>query len=163
MVAGAGIYGSPISANAFQADHNGYTDHWSFWMIVVVMAGPNALFPAALLERFRPGDGAIALLVASIVVAEAGIQSSKAFWGFADDNAQIVIGCIALPILLFAATLMKLRRGKLAPKQQRIGWVGLCLLAALVTARYQVVRQHWTTVCPAATQTHLRPTSKIPM
>ncbi|WDQ15696.1 hypothetical protein [Rhodopirellula sp. P2] len=62
LVAGVGIHGAPISANAFQVDRHGYTDHWSFWMIVVVIAGPNALFPAALLERFRLGDGAIALL-----------------------------------------------------------------------------------------------------
>jgi hypothetical protein len=161
LVAGAGIYGSPISSNAFRVDDKGYTDYWSFWMLFVVMTGPFALFPAALLERFRPGHGAIAMIFASLVVAEAGIQSSKAFWGFASDNAQVVIFCIALPMLLFATNLVLLRLGPLSRKQRWGGCVGLCLLAALVTVRYQMVRQHWERVCPASKQTNVMPTPTI--
>ncbi|MBM4074008.1 MAG: hypothetical protein FJ271_34620, partial [Planctomycetes bacterium] len=69
LVGGAGMFGSPV-AGAFKMNRLGFPNYWQFWIFWVVIAGPIALLPCALLERFFPRIGASAMIVAAIFVAE---------------------------------------------------------------------------------------------
>lgn len=106
MFAGAGIYGSPLGGLSAPWDRPGAK--WAFWILLVVICGPLALLPCALLERGWPRAGAIAMAAGAILAAEAGIRASDAAAGFSDD-ALIVIGSISVPLLVLAGGLLALR------------------------------------------------------
>lgn len=152
LIGGAGIFGSPVSG-AFSVDElTGYANYWAFWMMWVVVAGPIALLPCMILEWWRPRVGAVALMGAALFVSEAGIRASRMYWGFSDEDALIVIGCIATPMYLIAASLLIGSFSKTGTR--RVVVAGLVILTILfggaIAARFNVVKAYWRANCPAA-------------
>jgi hypothetical protein len=149
LAAGAGIYGSPV-AGAFGIERTtGFPNYWEFWILWVVIAGPIALLPCALLERFFPRIGAAAMIVAAIFVAEAGIRSGRNYWGYAGIDALIVIGCITTPILLMAVSLLALGASRIR-WQAVVGAILLMILLAVgLRVRYMAEKEYWNANCPA--------------
>lgn len=144
LVAGGGFYGSPITEDAFRVDpRTGYSDYWSFWMIFIVGAGPVALFPCALSERYAPGSGAAAMIVLGAFVAEAGIRASRMYWGFAGENALIVIAFVSMPMWFLAAILLYLKDSEGHERRVIGGLIALFLLGPALTIRYKSVKRFW--------------------
>jgi len=142
------MFGSPV-AEMFQVDKltglpNHYFEFWIFW---VVLAGPIALLPCAVLEKFFPRVGAIAMIIAAIAVAEFGIQSGRNYWGYSSEDALIVIGCIAAPILLQGVALLALRTPRL---RWRAVIITLSALTVLLRVQVQVEKVYWNAHCPEA-------------
>lgn len=154
LIGGAGIFGSPVSG-AFGVDAlTGYANYWAFWMLWAVVAGPIAFLPCMILEWRRPRWGALALIVAACFVAECGIRASRMYWGFADEDALIVIGCIAVPMYLMAGSLLILSgSSKNGRRAILAGLIVLTLfLGFAVTERFKAVKQYWRLNCPAAAE-----------
>ncbi len=150
LVAGAGIYGSPISTDAFQIDpRTGYTDYWSYWMVFVIAGGSLALFPFMLIERYASGAGAVAMVVSGTLVAEAGIRASRMFWGFSDADALLVIAFITVPMFFFALVLLLLGDSHLGARRTIGGLMTVCFRSIGIAVRYQVVKQFWNLNCPS--------------
>lgn len=75
-----GWRGSPVT-NAFKVDRlTGYPSYCEFWMRWVVVAGPMAVLPLAILELWLHRYGATAMMVAGVLTAEFGIRASRMFW-----------------------------------------------------------------------------------
>jgi hypothetical protein len=147
--AGAGIFGSPLEGAFKNNELTGFPNYWEFWTFWVVMAGPIALLPCALLERFFPRIGASAMIVAAIVVAETGIRSGGDPSGYAGIDALIVIGCITTPILLLGLALLALRARRIR-WQAVVGAIFLMiLLAAGLRGRYEAEKEYWNAKNPA--------------
>ncbi len=145
---GAGIYGSPV-AGAFEVDKlTGYSNYYQFWILWVAVAGPIALLPCALLERFLPPVGALAMIIASLFVAEAGIRASRMYWGFSTADAQIVIGCISIPMMLLAASLLMLRARRIRWQTVIVALFAMILLVVGLSVRYMEVKDYWNANCP---------------
>jgi hypothetical protein len=148
LVGGAGIYGSPV-AGAFERDRlDGYLNHWQFWIFWVVVAGPIALLPGVLLERAFPRAGACTLIGAGLFVAEAGIRASRVYVGFSDEDALIVIGCIATPMLLLATLFLVLSVSRISLGGLIAGILALCIIGGVISFRYKTVRDYWNENCP---------------
>lgn len=147
--AGAGMFGSPVDG-AFKIDKlTGFPNYWEFWIFWVVIAGPMALLPCALLERFFPRIGASAMIVAAILVAEVGIRSGRNYSGYAGIDALIVIGCITTPILLLGVSLLALGARRIR-WQAVVGAIFLMiLLAAGLRVRYVAEKEYWNANYPA--------------
>jgi hypothetical protein len=148
LVAGAGIFGSPVDG-AFKIEATtGFPNYFQFWILWVVIAGPIALLPCALLERFFPRVGAAAMIVAAIIVAEAGIRSGRNYWGYAGVDALIVVGCIAAPILLLAVSLLALGTRRIRWQAVSIAIFLMILLAVGLRVRYMKEKDYWNANCP---------------
>lgn len=150
LVAGGGIFGSPVEG-AFAVDKStGVPNHyWQYWIIWVVLAGPMALLPYALLEKFFPRVGAVAMIIAAIAVAEFGIRSGRNYWGYAGGDALIVIGCLAAPMLLQGVALLAPRRRWPAVK---ITSLALAVFVVGACVRFQMEKDYWNAQCPAKAQ-----------
>jgi len=148
LMGGAGIYGSPV-AGAFKAENTAvWGNYWEFWILWVVVAGPMALLPYALLERFLPRAGAAAMIVAAVFVAEAGIRSGRNYWGYAGVDALIVIGCIATPIFLMAVSLFALAAGPIHRRAVIVALIATTLLALVISVHYVAEKDYWNANCP---------------
>jgi len=150
LVGGAGMFGSPVGG-AFEMNSLGFPNYWEFWIFWVVIAGPIALLPCALLERFFPRIGASAMIVAAIFVAEAGIRSGRNYWGYAGIDALIVIGCITAPLLLLAVSLLALGARRIRWQAVIAALFVMILLAVGLGVRYMEEREYWNDNCPAKT------------
>lgn len=148
LVGGAGMYGSPV-AGAFQVDRlTGYPNYWEFSILWVVVAGPMALLPCVLLERLFPRAGAIAMIIAAIFAAEAGIRSGRNYWGYAGVDALIVIGSITTPMLLLAGALLALGAPQIRRRMVIVAIFVMILLVVGLGVRYRGERDYWNANCP---------------
>jgi hypothetical protein len=143
---GALMYGSPITG-AFSGRLIG--NYWEFWILWVVIAGPIALLPYALLERYFPRLGAIAMIVAAIFVAEAGIRSGRNYWGYAGGDALVVIVLITTPILLLGLSLLWLGARPIRWQAVTIAAFAMILLYLGIGVRYKLVKDYWDANSPA--------------
>jgi hypothetical protein len=143
LVGGAGIFGSPV-AGVFDKPKTLFANTFKFWILWTVVVGPMTLLPCALLERFFPRVGAVAMIIAAIIVAESGIRCGCNDWGYCGVDALIVIGCITTPMLLLSVSLLALGA-------QRIRWkvagVALFVLILCFDARYTVEKNYCNANC----------------
>jgi hypothetical protein len=148
LVAGGGIAGSPVDG-AFRVENRTTGgNYWEFWILWVVVAGPIALLPCALLERFCPRAGAAAMVVAAIFVAEAGIRSGRNDWGYAGTDALIVIWCIATPMFLLAVSLLALGAGRMRRQVAIVGIFAMTLLEVGLSVQFVQEHDYWNANCP---------------
>lgn len=149
---GAGLYGSPVTGSLQVDPLTGFTNYWNYWILWVVIAGPVALLPCALLERFFPRVGSVAMVVAALFVAEAGIRSGRSFWGYAGTDVLIVLGFITTPMLLLAVSLIALGSSQIRWKAVTATLIALILLTVGLQVRYTAERNYWNANCPARIQ-----------
>lgn len=144
VLGGAGIYGSPVAGALEDRDRlTGNPNNWEFWMLWVVVAGPIALLPCALLEWRRPRAGAGALVVAAAFAGEAGIRASRTGSEYAWDDALIVIGGIATPMLLLAMALLVLGAGRARRRAVIVASLAVSVFVVGLLFRYTVVKNQW--------------------
>ena len=142
LIGGAGMYGSPVSGAYTVNTLTGLPKYWEFWIFWVVAVGPMGLLPCTLLENFFPRVGAIAMMAAAIFVAEAGILSGRGsdYWGYRCDDALIVMGCIAAPIMALGLVL-------LAVQTPRFPWrkaiIALLMLAVFLGGHLVMEKIYW--------------------
>jgi len=142
LIAGAGMYGSPVSGAHKVNALTGLPNYWEFWIFWVVAVGPMGLLPCTLLENFFPRVGAIAMMAAAIFVAEAGILSGRGSdgWGYRCDDALIVMGCIAAPIMVLGVALLALRTPRF---RWRSAKTTLLVLAVFLCGHLVVEKIFW--------------------
>lgn len=151
LLAGAGIYGSPVAgASGFWPGEGRNTQ---FWYLCIVLFGPVGLLPFSLLEAYSPRFGALAMIFASCLILEFGNRASCVYWGF-NETAHYVSWFISFPMILVATTLLILRSRKFAGAQILVTAVLLGLLLAATTIRRQRLAKYWDANCPLALEQH---------
>ncbi len=150
LLAGAGIYGSPV-AHAFQVDRlTGFPNYSQTGLLLVTIVGPVGMLAYALLEWWRPRLGAVAMMAAGILVAEFGIRSGRMYWGYSDADALIVIGCISTPMLVLGGCLLTLYEQSRRVPAFHVVVVVIALLLGGTTLRLHSVSTDWSARCPSA-------------
>lgn len=93
---GAGMYGSPLTAGDANSNWN---------LVLVLVLGPFAILPCALLEFRKPAWGGTALCTLAICDAGLIIRYNVREWGFAVHDAGLGTFCLALPMFLLGTLL----------------------------------------------------------
>ena len=125
-----------------------FGNYFEFWILWTVVAGPIALLPCALLERFFPRVGAVAMIIGAIFVTEAGIRSGCNDWGYSGVDALIVIGCITTPMLLLAVSLLVLGAPRIRWKVVTVAFFAMILLVGGICVRYIQEKNYCNANCP---------------
>lgn len=96
-IAGAGFYGSPLTAG----------EPYSNWMLVLVLlCGPALILPCVLLELWRPNWGGFVLTILALCELGMIILYNVRQWGFAIHDAGLGAACLALPMFILGSLLL---------------------------------------------------------
>lgn len=94
-VAGAGMYGSPFAG-----------DPYFNTTLLLVLIGPVAILPCAILDYLKPGGGGIILSGLAILEIIPISLNNIYQWGFAIHNAALAILFLALPMFSIGVLLV---------------------------------------------------------
>lgn len=108
-VVGAGMYGSP-----FQGDT--YFNSTLFWVLIL---GPLAVLPCAIVDYFKSGCGGLLLCGFAIVDVIVIVLNNIRQWGFAIHDAGLGTLCLAFPMFVIG-TLLFFSSGR---RDGRLKWI----------------------------------------
>jgi hypothetical protein len=92
---GAGMYGSPLAGDVW----------FNTTLFLIVLFGPMAVLPCALVEKWWPTWGGVALCNLSIPVVFLLILNNMREWGFATYDAATGTLCLAIPMFILGTLL----------------------------------------------------------
>jgi len=96
-IAGAGIFGSPLTAGDPYANR---------MLVLVLIFGPALILPCTFLELWRPNWGGVVLTTLALCELGMMILYNVRQWGFAIHDAGLGAVCLALPMFILGSAML---------------------------------------------------------
>jgi len=96
-IAGAGIFGSPLTAGDPYANR---------MLVLVLIFGPALILPCTFLEIWRPNWGGFVLTILALCDLGMIFLYNVRQWGFAIHDAGLGAACLALPMFILGSAML---------------------------------------------------------
>lgn len=135
LVAGAGMYGSPMQGDAY----------FNTTLLLILIFGPFAVLPCVLFDIWKPGLGGLALCASSLIDVVMIVLNNISSYGTGLDayNSLTATSCVALPIFIIGSVLYFSRRNE--GNWHRRVWQALLVLFVLTAIFfvYKIGPDYW--------------------